>query len=138
MRAQIGLFGTIHKALASVCFAMLFLSCVGFKAIGPESTGGVSDALRYVTTGDIIVAMMKTRDQVKMEVTTVDSLKISGIHRFMNSKGDVMRVDTTLLVANIQSLKKRKFSVERTTLLVVSIAVGSLILYGLSSIPFSY
>ncbi len=131
-RKQIRLFRATQKIITSVFFALLFVSCVSYKTIIPESSGHLSETSPSIASGNFIIITVKNGEKIKFKVTEADSARITGIHYSWNkSKGAYDHLDKIIMIRDIQSIRKRKFSAEKTMGLVITVTLGLILLYSL-------
>jgi hypothetical protein len=129
--------------IKNVCIAFITLiltSCVSYKDITktlPSINQGKTRV--FIVPGNVLKIIMKNGEEIKnMKAQKVDAEKISGI-QWVEIKSEpieegsqLAQVNKTIEIAEIQSLKKRKFSPVKTLgtvvggiTLVAVIAVGS-------------
>ena len=120
------------QVIAYGLIALLVTSCVSYKAIPPGSIDHLSGPSTPIVPGNRIRIIMKSGEEIKyMKVTGVDSEKIVGIV-MIQLNGYWNRDNKQIMMSDIQSIKKQKFSAGKTVGLVAGVIIIPVVIFAIA------
>lgn len=106
-------------------FALLITSCTGYVPIKTTRlTDQPAKGRAPIVVGDLVNVTMKDRQFMNhVSVTAIDMEKIE-VSQTWHSRGLSQHVSKTIMIADLESIKKKKIGAGNTTALVVGLIVG--------------
>ena len=117
------------RTFGVLIIALQLTSCVSYKSI--TETGPTTSHLKTSTSivpGNVLRITMKDGEKIKkLKVKEADSLKISGVHHESTKRGWIS-VNKIIMINDTNEIKKREFSLGKTSgLIILSISLPILI-----------
>jgi hypothetical protein len=109
--------------VAHVCVAVLSISCVSYRTLGPESIDRHSGIKHPLAPGDRIGVTMKSGILFEhVLVTAINSEKIE-VLQDMKLNGKRTRFKTSITVPDIKFVKRKEINAGKTVLLILAVPV---------------
>lgn len=125
--------GTIIRVILSSLIALTLYSCVSYKSLPQDLTAKTISS--SIKTGDMLKIVLKNGDEINyVKVSSVNEENIMGTHLFLKHH-HWRRESATIKVSEIQTIKKRKFSVGKTIALGIGLIPVGIVIYVLINPP---